>query len=103
MKHNFYKTSKWKSKRVRILKRDEYKCRQCKRYGKSTEATTVHHINPLRDRPDLRLESWNLVSLCGKCHDSMHDRVSDNLTALGEQWKERAEQMKVEITNKNIF
>jgi 5-methylcytosine-specific restriction enzyme A len=72
-----------------VLKRDEYRCQECKRYGKNIEATTVHHINPLLERPDLRLVTKNLLSLCGTCHDKMHDRITDRLTALGEQWRER--------------
>jgi 5-methylcytosine-specific restriction enzyme A len=72
-----------------VLKRDEYRCQECKRYGKNTEATTVHHINPLLERPELRLLSTNLLSLCGKCHDKMHDRITDKLTVLGEWWRER--------------
>ncbi|WP_163102262.1 HNH endonuclease [Peribacillus alkalitolerans] len=86
---NFYKTPKWKNKRANILKRDGYRCQECKRYGKTTEATTVHHINPLREKPELKLINWNLISLCGNCHDKMHDRNSDILTALGELWRER--------------
>jgi 5-methylcytosine-specific restriction enzyme A len=93
---NFYKSTHWKSKRKKVLKRDEYRCQECKRYGKSREATTVHHINPLLVRPELRLESWNLISLCGKCHDKMHDRSNDELTELGEQWRERVERMRGE-------
>lgn len=93
---NFYKTTRWKSKRLKVLKRDEYRCQECKRYGKTAAATTVHHINPLRIRPDLRLESWNLVSLCGECHGKMHDRITDELTELGMQWVERAERMRGE-------
>jgi 5-methylcytosine-specific restriction enzyme A len=93
---NFYKTSRWKGKRITILKRDEYKCQECMRYGKSKEATTVHHINPLKIRPDLRLESWNLVSLCGKCHEKMHDRLTDELTDLGNQWVERVNRLRGE-------
>lgn len=91
---NFYKTQRWKNKRTKILKRDEHRCQECKRYGKKREATTVHHINPLRIRPDLRLTSWNLVSLCGVCHDKMHDRVTNELTELGMQWVDRVERMK---------
>jgi 5-methylcytosine-specific restriction enzyme A len=86
---NFYKTKRWNSKRERVLKRDEYRCQECKRYGKNTKAATVHHINPILERPDLRLISQNLLSLCNKCHDKMHDRIADKLTALGEQWRER--------------
>lgn len=85
----FYKTSKWKAKRERILKRDEYLCRECKRYGKSTQATTVHHAYPLEQYPELALVSNNLVSMCSSCHDSMHDRTSRELTEAGEKWKQR--------------
>ncbi|MEH7462762.1 HNH endonuclease [Bacillus thuringiensis] len=86
---NFYKSTRWKNKRLRILKCDLHQCQECKRYGRNEEATTVHHINPLRMYPEIRLESWNLVSLCGNCHEKMHDRQSDTLTDLGKQWQDR--------------
>ncbi|NOU63168.1 HNH endonuclease [Paenibacillus sp. LMG 31461] len=86
---NFYKTSKWKAKRLKVLRRDEYRCRDCIRYGKTTEATTAHHVNPLESRPELALASWNLISLCTKCHDKMHDRVTGQLTTAGLYWKEK--------------
>lgn len=91
MSSNFYSTKRWKQKRKAVLKRDEYCCQECKRYGKTTPATTVHHIHPLRSRPDLRLVSWNLVSLCNTCHEQMHDRQTEELTDLGVQWVERME------------
>lgn len=96
---NFYKTKRWKGKRATVLRRDQYQCQECKRYGKNQEATTVHHIHPLRNRPELRLTTSNLVSLCGRCHDKMHDRVSDELTALGMQWVERRERLIANETN----
>ncbi|CAM3744353.1 HNH endonuclease [Cohnella lubricantis] len=85
----FYKTRKWINKREKVLRRDEYMCRECRRYGKTSAATTVHHINQLRDHPELALAEWNLISLCGRCHDKMHDRTTDALTALGQAWVER--------------
>ena len=88
---SFYKTSKWKRKRPSILRRDKYECRECRRYGKARQATTVHHVHPLKDRPELSLTSWNLISLCGECHGKMHDRNTDELTELGLQWVERVE------------
>ncbi|MFH5187662.1 HNH endonuclease [Paenibacillus sp. TAB 01] len=87
--HPFYRSTKWKQKRERVLRRDEYRCQECKRYGKSTAAATVHHINPLEQHPEWSLTSWNLVSLCNPCHDSMHDRVTGNLTEKGNRWVER--------------
>lgn len=85
----FYKSKRWLNKRARILRRDEYLCQECKRYGRSVPATTVHHIHPIEDRPDLALVSENLISLCSKCHDAMHNRNSDKLTEKGMKWAER--------------
>lgn len=86
---NFYKKKKWKKKREVILKRDNYLCRECKRYGKATQATTVHHVLPLERRPELKLNSANLISLCDTCHNKMHDRYTNELTDKGKQWAER--------------
>lgn len=83
---DFYKNTKWKGKRERILKRDEYVCRECKRYGKNVAASTVHHVIPLDQRPELKYSNDNLISLCSKCHDKMHDRTNNELTKLGEEW-----------------
>ena len=40
----FYKSTAWKHKRSAILRRDNYQCQDCKRYGRMREAVTVHHI-----------------------------------------------------------
>ena len=86
---NFYKSKRWKEKREKILRRDEYLCRECKRYGKATPATTVHHVIPIERDRSLKLNSNNLISLCEQCHNKMHDRGNDNLTELGKQWVDR--------------
>lgn len=85
----FYKDKRWKRKRAKILRRDEYMCQQSKRYGKTEPATTVHHIYPLEFYPELALMDWNLISLCDKQHNAMHDRVTHEITELGKQWQER--------------
>jgi len=84
-----YKNSKWLKKRNVILKRDEYLCRECKRYGRTTEATTVHHVKSASNYPELIYDSKNLISLCNKCHNEMHDRNTDELTAKGIEWVNR--------------
>ena len=86
---NFYKSRKWKRKREVILRRDDYQCRQCKRYGKVTPATTIHHVQTLEERPELALVSDNLISLCNTCHENMHNRLTGELTPLGQQWVQR--------------
>lgn len=64
-------------------------CQESKRYGKTELATTVHHIYPLEFYPELAFEDWNLISLSDKQHNAMHDRVTHELTALGQAWQER--------------
>lgn len=86
---NFYKSTRWIRKRENILRRDNYLCQECKRYGKTTPATTVHHIYPLETHYHLRLISDNLISLCNECHNSMHDRNTNVITDVGKRWQER--------------
>ena len=84
-----YNKRTWKRKRAIILRRDKYLCRNCKRYGRKVGATTVHHMIPLSVDSSLAMCSNNLLSLCNKCHEKMHDRTGDELTALGAWWAER--------------
>lgn len=100
----FYKLKKWLEKRAKILRRDEYLCQECKRYGKSTPASTVHHIIPLAwcliYNVALALASMNLVSLCEKCHDRMHDRTNNKLTDAGIVWVKKLGQFGIDWINK---
>ena len=86
---SFYKDKRWGKKRVNVLRRDTYECRECKRYGKATLATMVHHINPLETHSHLALDSHNLLSLCNRCHESMHIRKTHELTDKGLEWVKR--------------
>lgn len=85
----FYRSPEWERKRIVILKRDNYLCRECGRYGKVTPANVVHHVIPLSERPDLRLDNRNLISLCEECHNKMHNKLDNTLSKLGEEWRER--------------
>ena len=44
-------------------------CEECSRQGMVTAATEVHHIVKIKDRPELRLEWSNLMSVCRDCHE----------------------------------
>lgn len=68
----FYHTPTWSKTRTAILKRDHYECQRCKRLGKYTKATTVHHKEHLKDCPELALTWENLESLCEACHNAEH-------------------------------
>lgn len=78
-----YNTAKWKRKRAAILRRDGYKDKVVARYGKTVEATIVHHIFPLDEYPEYRLTDWNLISVSMATHNRLHDRETDELTELG--------------------
>lgn len=67
-----YNSAKWKRKKSRILRRDGYACQRCKRYGKNTPATIVHHIKHADEYPELAYVDGNLVSLCAACHNKAH-------------------------------
>ena len=86
---DFHNTVEWKRKRKVILKRDSYMCKECARYGKVVEANTVHHILPIEERPDLRLNNNNLVSLCEEHHEKMHNKFNGTLSKLGATWRDR--------------
>ena len=75
---DFYKSRAWAKKRAAVLKRDGYRCQRCKRYGRITQATTVHHVLHLEDRPDLALTGTNLISLCASCHAAEHPEKGGN-------------------------
>lgn len=67
-----YTRAKWDRKRKAILKRDQYRCVECRKYGRITEAALVHHIKPLEDYPELAFDNNNLESLCIRCHNQKH-------------------------------
>ena len=58
--------NKW---RRAILARDTYKCILCQ----SSERIEVHHIERWSDKPALRFNQKNGVSLCFNCHQTGHN------------------------------
>lgn len=85
----FYKSARWLRLRRAALGRDGWRCAECRRFGKRTQAATVHHIFPRGEYPEYQWDGWNLVSLCDACHDAMHDRNTDALTEKGAEWLRR--------------
>ena len=69
---DFYRSAKWRKKRTVVLARDQYRCVECRKYGRITQATIVHHIKPYEDYPELAFMSSNLESLCAACHAKAH-------------------------------
>lgn len=87
--YRFYKTEEWLELRHAILQEHHHECAWCKRKEPAvyTKACHVHHINEVKDRPELALSRTyrdtdgahdNLVPLCMMCHNEAHGRVMKN-------------------------
>ena len=91
----FYNSKQWKTKRIRILQRDNFECQDCVSRLKEAavkfiqlpvndrrirKASDVHHIKELREYPELGLEDDNLISLCVDCHNKRHGRTIKKFT-----------------------
>ena len=81
--YKFYKSREWRQLRQEVLDDEHNECVNCReKYGRITAAVTVHHVNHVKDRPDLALSRYytdingeqqpNLVALCGRCHNEVH-------------------------------
>ena len=78
-----YGSAKWKKKRLHILRLDGYKDRIAARYGKTMEATIVHHIYPADLFPEYAWKDWNLISVSMATHNRLENRTTGELTRLG--------------------
>ena len=81
--NQFYKTNKWVALRNTALIRDKYMCQNCKANNKAVNADCVHHVFPIESYPQYSYELWNLMSLCTKCHDEMHNHYTGELSKKG--------------------
>ncbi len=71
--------AEWERFRVWFMNQpSEQLCGRCKEHGKVTLATLVHHIIPVRTRPDLRLVASNCMALCRRCHEDIHRELSND-------------------------
>lgn len=70
----FYQSAKWRRLREKAMRRDNYECQMCRRLGKYHKVENVHHVQEVKDRPDLALEINNLMCLCIEHHNEVHER-----------------------------
>ena len=78
-----YSGSKWKRKQKHILRMDGYKDRIAAMFGRTEEATIVHHIYPAKSYPEYEWCDWNLISVSKKTHNKLENRNTGKLTKLG--------------------
>jgi 5-methylcytosine-specific restriction endonuclease McrA len=80
--YKFYKSRAWLELRASVMDQYHNECYNCRKKGKITQAQTVHHVNHVKDRPDLALTQYiiteqgekkaNLIPLCNACHNLEH-------------------------------
>lgn len=71
---NVYKSKKHLEWRDAVLRRDQYLCQACLRYGKSTLGNHAHHILPVSSHPQYMRKRWNGIALCDACHNQIEPR-----------------------------
>ncbi len=81
----FYNSTDWDILREKVLERDKYECQFF--VGKWNDgmhkpdkiklirATMVHHIIPIKERPDLALDINNCISLSFEAHEIIENRI----------------------------
>lgn len=81
---DFYNSWEWRKLSKKVIKSGNFECAECKKLGKVTPAVLTHHMNELKDRPDLAYcltytdengeVKPQLVPLCHDCHERIHQR-----------------------------
>ena len=70
----FYQGTRWRAVARAAKVRDDFLCVRCRREGRTVEARVVHHIRPVLEDDDKKLDLENCESLCKICHESHHGR-----------------------------
>lgn len=73
--YDFHRSHKWKGKSIAIRERDNYCCQICirglhnpeRKY--ETDNISVHHIVPVVEDWEHRLDDENLITLCSRHHE----------------------------------
>lgn len=73
--YNFHRSAQWTAKSIKIRERDHYLCQCCMRNMAGTmqilnyKRLSVHHIIPIEEDWEKRLDDDNLITLCDYHHE----------------------------------
>lgn len=96
--HEFYITPEWRRLRKSVLQEQKTECQAHKAKGGYHKANHVHHVNYVKQHPELALSKWfigagnkperNLIAVCKDCHETVchPERLRKAKKAL---WEER--------------
>lgn len=72
----FYATERWRALRIRVLRRDRWRCVLCGAPVHARKAARIDHIKPRRQHPELAWDERNLRTLCVRCDNQRHAEKS---------------------------
>ena len=84
---SFYQSGEWKALRAQRFTAANGLCESCKARGVVREGKEVHHIVPIEESWERRLDFENTTLLCADCHNERHERVSP-LQKFNRLWEE---------------
>ncbi len=65
----FRSTAEWQKKVAEVRRRDAGLCKLCLYEGRiNGRDLSIHHIEPIRQNPDRKLDNDNLITLCREHH-----------------------------------
>lgn len=87
--HDFYNDYYWRKLSHEIIREQHSECQMCKSRGRYGRGVITHHVNHLKDRPDLAYSRFytapdgsrqrNLIAVCRDCHRDLHPDELGNL------------------------
>lgn len=80
--HDFYNDYYWRKLSHEVIHEQHGECQLCKSRGRYGKGIITHHVNHLKDRPDLAYSRYyiaedgskqrNLIAVCRSCHEVLH-------------------------------
>lgn len=81
----FYNSKYWRRFSHEVKREQNNECQMCKSKGRYAPAKILHHVNHLRERPDLAYSRYytdekgerhrQLLAVCFRCHEELHGRT----------------------------
>ena len=79
---DFYNDWQWRRLAHKVMHDQHYECQYCKARGRYTRARFIHHVNHLKEHPELAYQEYyidsngetkrNLIACCHMCHEAQH-------------------------------
>ena len=77
-KQKFYDSKEWRTISNIVKSKDFGLCQVCLNKNIVKSSDVVHHIIPLDEDRNKALDRDNLICLCHKCHNKIHNDMKDN-------------------------